>query len=510
MNVCLLNDSFPPVLDGVANVVMNYGRIMKEDLGANVVVGTPKYPNADYSGYPYDVIAYPSMNTAKLANGYRTGNPLAMREVEQMTKFDPDIIHSHCPAASTYMARVLQREVKSHYTPIVFTYHTKFDEDIAKALGNELLERETIKVMVNNISACDEIWVVSEGAGKNLNELAKMVKLPEFECRVMPNGVDFPKGKVDADKVREVTGKYDLPEGVPVFLFVGRLMKYKGLPLIIDALRGLSAYGIDYRMVFIGGGVDAEEMQTRVRDYGIALDIVGEDKVITHVEGRDDFVGKVIFTGPEHDRENLRAWNTRADLFLFPSVYDTNGIVVREAAACGLGSVLIADSCAAEGITHDRNGFVIDESPSAMALLLADLAKHPEHMKDVGDHAMEEIYISWDESTRMAYRRYEEIIGMVQDGTMERRKKQGADYLLGAASNLAKVFNIPYDLYEGVKDNYHELKDDMVDSLKEIKDSMEDGVRQMLGKKENEDIIDDFPVDDTDEKQEDHNDTDED
>ncbi|MBP3295099.1 MAG: glycosyltransferase, partial [Lachnospiraceae bacterium] len=258
-----------------------------------------------------------------------------------------------------------------------------------------------------------------------------------------------------------------------------------------------------------GGGLDAEEMQTRVRDYGIALDIVGEDKKITHYEGREDFVGKVIFTGPEHDRERLRAWNTRADLFLFPSVYDTNGIVVREAAACGLGSVLIAGSCAAEGITHDRNGFIIDESPSAMALQLADLARHPEHMRDVGQKAMDEIYISWDESARMAYRRYEEILGMVQDGTMERRKKQGADYLLGAASNLAKVFNIPYDLYEGMKDNYQELKEDMVDSLKEIKDSMEDGVRQMLGKKENEDIIDDFSENDTDEKQEDHNDTDE-
>ena len=60
-----------------------------------------------------------------------------------------------------------------------------------------------------------------------------------------------------------------------------------------------------------------------------------------------------------------------------------------------------------------------------------------------------------------------------------------------------------------MKDNYQELKEDMVDSLKEIKDSMEDGVRQMLGKKENEDIIDDFSENDTDEKQEDHNDTDE-
>ena len=485
MNVCLLNDSFPPVLDGVANVVMNYGRIMQEQLDANVIVGTPKYPNADYSGYPYKVVAYPSLNTAKLANGYRTGNPLAMREVEEMAKFGPDIIHSHCPAASTYMARVLQKEIKEHYVPIVFTYHTKFDEDIRKALGAGFLEKETIKVMVNNISACDEVWFVSKGACQNLNELAARVELPvEFECKVMPNGVDFPKKVADEEKVSEVTKGFDLPKGVPVFLFVGRLMKYKGLPLIIDALRGLSAYGIDYRMVFIGGGLDAEEMQQKVRECGISMDIVGEDKKIIPFAGREDFTGKVLFIGPEHDRERLRAWNTRADLFLFPSVYDTNGIVVREAAACGLASVLITGSCAAEGIIHDRNGFVIDESPSSMALLLADLARHPEHMKDVGKHAMDEIYISWDESTRTAYRRYEELCAMVQDGTLERRKKQGTDYLLGAASNLAKVFNIPYDLYEGMKENYQELKEDMVDSLKEIKDSVEDGVQQMFGKKD--------------------------
>ena len=237
-------------------------------------------------------------------------------------------------------------------------------------------------------------------------------------------------------------------------------------------------------MVFIGGGVDAEEMQQKVRDYGIAMDIVGEDGVITHEAGREDFTGKVLFTGPEHDRDRLRAWNTRADLFLFPSVYDTNGIVVREAAACGLASVLITGSCAAEGIVHDRNGFVIDESPSAMALLLADLAKHPEHMRDVGQKAMDEIYISWDESTRNVYRRYEEILGMVQDGTMERRKKHGSDYLLGAASNLAKIFNIPHNLYEGMKDNYEELKADLREYLPDELVEFGDSINRALGMKD--------------------------
>ena len=53
MNICLLNDSFPPIIDGVANVVLNYGRALTNNHQANVVVATPKYPDADYTGYPY-------------------------------------------------------------------------------------------------------------------------------------------------------------------------------------------------------------------------------------------------------------------------------------------------------------------------------------------------------------------------------------------------------------------------------------------------------------------------
>ena len=145
----------------------------------------------------------------------------------------------------------------------MFTYHTKFDIDIARAVGEGFLKNETIRAMVKNISACDEVWVVSEGAGENLKSLGF-----EGDVRVMSNGVDFPKGCVDEDKVREVTAGYDLPEGVPCFLFVGRMMKYKGLPLIIDALNILSEKKIDFRMVFIGGGADAGEMQEKIKEYG--------------------------------------------------------------------------------------------------------------------------------------------------------------------------------------------------------------------------------------------------
>lgn len=474
MNVCLLNDSFPPIIDGVANVVMNYGRILTNDLNAGVVVGTPEYPGANYEGYPYKVIPYRSMDTTDIVAGYRAGNPLAMREITQMAEFGPDIIHTHCPAASTIMARVLQNETGA---PIVFTYHTKFDVDIARAVGEGFLKKETIKAMVGNISACDEVWVVSEGAGENLRSLGY-----EGDYLVMSNGVDFPKGRIPDEKVLEVTADYDVPKGVPLFLFVGRMMKYKGLPIIIDALKKLSEAGKDYRMVFIGGGADLEEMIEKVKKYGITVDIADKDKKITTVKGSDDMPGKVIFAGPEHDREKLRAWNTRADLFLFPSVYDTNGIVVREAAACGLGSVLIKGSCAAEGITHGRNGYLIEENAESMAALLMEVSDNPDGMHDVGEHAMDEIYISWEDAVRAAYDRYGVIRDMVADGTLKRRKKQSSDYVLESASMIVKgtehIFDIPRNIYGGMKENFADFKDDLREEFEEFKDSLPEGVKE--------------------------------
>jgi glycosyltransferase involved in cell wall biosynthesis len=490
MNIILLNDSFPPVIDGVANVVMNYGSVITNELKSNVVVGTPRYPDANYDGYPYRVISYPSFDTTDFVKGYRTGNPLSIKEIAQMTEFKPDIIHTHCPAASTIMARILRRETGA---PIIFTYHTKFDVDIERAVGEGFLKKETIRAMVNNIEACDDVWVVSEGAGENLRNLGY-----EGELRVMPNGVDFPKGWASEDKVKELDETFDIPEGIPLFLFVGRLMKYKGLPIIVDAMKELSDAGIEYRMVFVGGGADAVEMQDKVRGYGIALDIYDQEKGFVHTDSNGAMSGKVIFTGPEHDREKLRAWNTRADLFLFPSTYDTNGIVVREAAACGLASVLIKNSCAAEGITDTRNGFLIEENKDSMAALLKEIHGDLGHLHDVGQNAMDEIYISWDKAVRLAFDRYKEILELKKSGELGSRKHASFESLMRSAaisldgtqraffSNIQQ--GVKENLYglrnlrQGMLDNFDELKNDISDGIERIQDNITEGITEFKEK----------------------------
>lgn len=449
MKICLLNDSFAPVIDGVVNVVMNYADYLMRDYGAEVIVGTPKCPNADYSAYPYRVVPYQSFDTTSVTNGYRTGNPFAGKSVSELAAFAPEIIHTHCPASATIIARILREAVDA---PVVFTYHTKYDIDIERAVKSKLAAREGIRAMVGNIEACDEVWVVSRGAGESLKALGF-----QGDYRVMNNGVDFEKGRVDPGKVSEVTKGYDLPEGVPVFLFVGRMMTYKGLPMILDALKLLGDAGQDFRMVFVGKGPDKELLERRAAELGIA--------------------GKCIFTGPIYDRDALRAWNTRADLFLFPSTFDTNGLVVREAAACGLASVLIAGSCAAEGITDGRNGFTIEETPEAMAALLREACKDLGRLHDVGTRAMDEIYLSWRDCVATAYDRYQAVLDEKRRGLLP-RKKLPTDYLVTLTARSMEtqerhrrlrkeLFNDFKETAVGMMENIQEAEEHFWDKLAE-------------------------------------------
>lgn len=372
--VCLLNDSFPPLIDGVANTVMNYAGEMERNHYHAVVI-TPDVPRADDSGFPYPVFRYPSISTDKF-HGYPAGIPFSPETADKIRRANIGLFHAHCPVMSTFMARQLRQIA---HAPIVFTYHTKFDVDIADVVKNSHLESVCRKILASNISACDEVWAVSQGAGESLRALGY-----SGDYIVMPNGVDMPLGKVSPEEIRQATAEYDLPDNVPIYLFVGRMMWYKGIRVILDGLNLLQKSGKPFRMVFIGDGNDLESIREYADRCGVAP--------------------RCVFTGAIRDRNTLRSWYSRADLFLFPSGYDTNGLVVREAAACGVASVLLRGSCAAEGVTDGANGFLISESGEAMAECLSVLSL--DRMHTVGHRAADELYISWSSAVHTAAMRY--------------------------------------------------------------------------------------------------------
>ena len=460
LSVCLLNDSFPPVIDGVSNAVINYAEIIQRKYG-NVVIGTPKVPEY-VDNYPFPVYRYPSINTTKLV-GYRAGYPFDANVINAMEKEKIDIIHSHCPIMSTLLARTLR---KTKDVPIILTYHTKFDIDLRKAVKSNLIQTMSLRFLEQNIYACDEVWAVSHGAGENMRNLGYY-----GDYVVMENGVDFPKGRASADEISALKAKYGIPEGLPVFLFVGRLRWYKGIKIILDGLKIAREHGEDFRMLIVGDGNDRDEMEKYTEELGLT-DVC-------------------IYTGAISDRKLLKVYFCAADLFLFPSTYDTNGIVVREAAACSLGSMLIRESCAAEDVKDGRNGIFIDENAESLSAAVINACHNLEGAHTIGENAANDLYMSWEDSVAKAYERYQIVLDRKKSmPPVPHREEKKKDEFFGFVADICSAIDKVQENSDKLKTKVQENSDKLKTKVQENSDKLKTKVQENTDKiKEKKDKI---------------------
>jgi glycosyltransferase involved in cell wall biosynthesis len=181
-----------------------------------------------------------------------------------------------------------------------------------------------------------------------------------------------------------------------MLLFVGQHRWEKNIRLIINAIARLDANfknsGTErsFRMVFAGEGYAASAMGSMCKDLGI-------------VE-RTVFLGKIV------DRDALQSLFARADLFVFPSLYDNAPLVMREAAAFSLPTVVAAGSSTAEIVRDGENGFVTENDPEALAQRLKLLMGQPELLRRAGQGAMRTIYRSWEDVVNWAVDQYRAVI----------------------------------------------------------------------------------------------------
>lgn len=378
--VGLFNDSFPPTIDGVANTVINYANVINNNFGTPVVF-TPKYPNV-VDNYPFEVYRYPSAKFTRQMP-YRVGNPFSPLLIHDISKMNLDILHVHSPFASSVLAKQVAVLNK---IPTVLTYHTKFDIDIDRFVDNKRFNTIARKFVLKNVNNADEVWAVSEGTIKSLRDIGY-----KGDVVVMPNGTDFKRGRATAHEVNEIDRMYRTEKEKLVFLYCGRMMWYKNIKITLDALKIIRDAGITFKMFFVGDGVDRPAIEAYAKRIGIY-----------------DYL---IFTGAIYDREKVRAFFTRADLFLFPSTYDTSGLVVKEAAACSCASALISGCCAAEGVEDGVSGILAkEEKEESFAKAIIEAVRQPDALKILGKAAAEKVYFSWEDSIAVACKRYEKII----------------------------------------------------------------------------------------------------
>lgn len=380
MKIGEFSDSFLPVVDGVGRVVYSYcDHIARTGNQCTAVVPLTKM---GYRGrFPFEVIDY---YCAPLPHQpqYNVGAPIIdehYRKHLNMTDFD--IVHVHTPFIAG-MEGV--RYARKHNIPIVGTFHSKYYDDFLQISHSRIIAGISTDVLVTDFfNKCDEVWALTDSSASTLQSYG--CKKPIF---LIPNGMDvrtvLPSQKEDA------ISAFHLRNDVLTLLYVGQLNWKKNIRLILEACSLLKQEGIDFQLVLAGQGPHREEIEALTAQLGIK--------------------NNTVFAGHIHDVRLLDGLYLAADLFVFPSVYDTFSMVVREAANAGTPSIVVRDSGPSECIQDRINGLLCQEDADDLYQTIREAAQDRAFLRKLGEAAKETIPIEWSVIIEKVLRRYQFLI----------------------------------------------------------------------------------------------------
>jgi len=161
--------------------------------------------------------------------------------------------------------------------------------------------------------------VVAVSDGMRADISAAYPSIPPERIRVIRNGIDT--SEYAPDPATEVLDKYGIDSSRPYVIFVGRITRQKGLPVL---LRAASALEPEAQLVLCAGAADTQELLAEVTSL---------------VSGLQASRSGVIWIPDMLPKPEIIQLLTHALVFVCPSVYEPLGIVNLEAMACGTAVV---------------------------------------------------------------------------------------------------------------------------------------------------------------------------
>ncbi|MEA5059862.1 MAG: glycosyltransferase [Candidatus Pelethousia sp.] len=379
MIILQCSDSFLPIVDGVGRVVYNYAYTLAEK-GHECYVCAPMR-NAGYrGGWPFELVDFTGTPVPGSPQ-YTMGFPVLDKHYHaRMNRIVPQIVHAHTPF---FAGQEAMRISLKHNVPLVATFHSKYYDDFYKATGGSgRLATLGVKLVVDFYEHCDEVWAVSQPSADVLREYGY-----KGEVVVMENGTNLAPIRPE-DKARAAEFVRTSPDE-KILLYVGQLNWKKNILHILEACARMKKQGVCFRLALVGQGPDEEAIRERVVALGLSE--------------------QVVFTGHILDNSLLNGLYQLADLFVFPSVYDTSSLVLREAAAMGTPSVVTAGSCPAEVVHHGENGFLAENTSEDLAGVIHS-ALMRDDLSSIGERARNTIPVPWSVILDRALARYTALI----------------------------------------------------------------------------------------------------
>jgi 1,2-diacylglycerol 3-alpha-glucosyltransferase len=333
VRVGLFTNNYLPFCGGVTVSVETLRRGL-EARGHEAWVLAPRFPDAPET--TPRTLRYPSVPAATYPE-FALAIPWSPRLTRRVRALDFDVFHAHHPFLLGPAARRLARR---QGRPLVFTYHTRYD----KYAHYVPLRRTVVEAAARGLSTrfarrADAIIAPSAVLRDELR--ARGVGVP---IAVVPTGVDlqhFTPG--DRAAARRAHG---LDDGALVVLYVGRLDREKSVERVLAAFERVAGTIPHARLVLVGQGTQGDELR--------------------RMAARLQAGARIAFAGV-CPHEQLPAHYRAADLFLFASETETQGLVLAEAAACGLPAVAVDAPGCAEVVHDGDTGVLTKGDPAALA-----------------------------------------------------------------------------------------------------------------------------------------------
>ena len=333
MRVGLFTNNYLPFCGGVTISVETLRRGL-QGRGHEVWTFAPRFPGAPETDPR--VVRFPSIPAATYPE-FALAVPWTPRIGQRVRRLGLDVFHAHHPfllgPAARRMARRLTR-------PLVFTYHTRYEKYAHYVpLTRSLVEAAALRLSTRFAASADAVIAPSALVRDQLR--ARGVTAP---IAVVPTGVDLdgfrPSGPAAA---RWALG---LTAGVPLVLYVGRLDREKSVDRVLLAFDRIAGTLGGAELWLVGQGKETAALQRLAAGLGAG--------------------NRVHFAGVRA-HEGLAPWYQAADLFLFASETETQGLVLAEAAACGLPAVAVSAPGCDEVVRDGETGILTKGDPAALA-----------------------------------------------------------------------------------------------------------------------------------------------
>ncbi len=372
-------DVYLPDVDGVINCVNNYSVNLSDKTSLTVMC--PKNRKDYKDEFPYKVVRCKSIYLPVLNQYYGLPQQDAQFK-KQIMSGNYDIIHVHSPFG---MAKYALSVAKKKNIPIVATFHSNMRQIFESIFKSKSFSDSLCQNLGKLYNKFDEVFVCSPQVEEQLRSYGYTKKVT-----YLPFGTDFEKCEQVEEFSELANREFGIANRELVFIYVGRVMKLKRIDFILDALKIVKEKNIKFKFFVVGKGAELASLKKYAKKLGFSDD-------------------EVIFTG-FLPREQFPLLFSRADLLLFPSIYDNFGLVKVEGASYETAGVFIKDSCAGCDISHGVNGFISDNDVESFAATITDAVKDYDKLKNIGKNAKDTLYISWKDCTDKLLGEYKRII----------------------------------------------------------------------------------------------------